>query len=104
MARHRTQLLLDPPQHESLVRIAAQQERSVSDLVRQFVDWGLERIAADRDRRLAALGEVAALRRQLEARHGVDQGDPIRDAREARERQIEENVGLRRTGDSDRAP
>jgi len=35
---HRTQILLDPEQHKTLVEIARQEKRSLSDVVRKMVD------------------------------------------------------------------
>ena len=35
---YRTQILLDPEQHEALARIARQEKRSLSDVVREMLD------------------------------------------------------------------
>jgi predicted DNA-binding ribbon-helix-helix protein len=35
---HRTQILLEPEQHKTLTEIARQEQRSLSDLVREMVD------------------------------------------------------------------
>ncbi len=35
---YRTQILLDPEQHKTLVEIARQEKRSLSDVVRKMVD------------------------------------------------------------------
>ncbi len=35
---HRTQILLEPEQHKTLTEIARQEQRSLSDLIREMVD------------------------------------------------------------------
>ncbi len=35
---YRAQILLDPEQHQSLIKIARQEKRSISDLVREMIE------------------------------------------------------------------
>ena len=50
----RTQILLEPEQHHLLTEIARQENRSLSDLIRQLVD---ERIAESKAHALAAAAQ-----------------------------------------------
>jgi predicted CopG family antitoxin len=54
---HRTQLLLDPEQHQDLEEIARREHRSLSDVVREMIDVQL----AERKRRDMALAAQALL-------------------------------------------
>jgi hypothetical protein len=93
MAKHRTQLLLDPDQYESLASLAADQQRSISDLVREFVGAGLAERRQDRRRRLEALEGLAEIRQRIEGRVGRIAGDPITAVRAERERQADLATG-----------
>ncbi len=84
MVKHRTQLFLDPEQVDALRRIASTEDRSVSAIVRRFVDEGLTRQEEERRHKLDALRRAEELRRELEARHGGKAGDPVAAAREHR--------------------
>jgi len=81
MPRHRTQLLLDPDQYQVVARLAASQSRSISEVVREFIDLGLAQLERRRLERLQALEELTALRRDLEARIGIYSGDPVAEVR-----------------------
>lgn len=85
MAMHRTQLFLEQTQHEALDRRARQEGRTISEIVREYVDQGLERSRAEIDRRLSVLDELARLGTAI----GPVTGDPIAEAREERERHLE---------------
>ena len=54
---HRTQLLLDPEQHQDLEEIARREHRSLSDVVREMLDAQL----AERKRRDMAFAAQALL-------------------------------------------
>ncbi len=84
MPKHRTQLFLEPEQHEALSHQARQEGRSVSEVVREYVDQGLERSRAEIDRRLRVLDELARLSDEI----GPISGDPIAEVREERDREI----------------
>ncbi len=97
MRLHRTQLLLEPDQHRALAEIAAQERRSISDVVRGIIR---EKLAAQdqdletrRRRGRALIERVRRLREQILDDRG---GKPIEtdflqeldDAREERTRRI----------------
>jgi predicted DNA-binding protein len=91
----RTQILLEPEQHEALTRLAAEEGRSLSSLVREAVEGYL--ITRERDeeveRRLAALETIRQHVAELRARHGgrdidLDPTDIINENREERDREI----------------
>jgi predicted DNA-binding ribbon-helix-helix protein len=52
---HRTQILLEEKQHETLTEIARQENRTVSDVVREMVD---KEIAERKQRALAAAAQA----------------------------------------------
>ncbi len=60
---HRTQVLLEPAQHEWLVGLARTEERSVSDLIREMVDHQIQEreleAEATKQRQLIALARIA---------------------------------------------
>ena len=89
MPRHRTQLLLDPDQYQVVAQLAASQNRSISEVVREFIDLGLEQLQRRRQQRLQALEEITALRQDLEARVGIHPGDPVAEVRAERMREQE---------------
>ena len=47
MAMHRTHVFLEPEQHAALHRQARQEGRTISEIVREYVDLGLARRRAD---------------------------------------------------------
>ncbi len=88
--KHRTQILLEPEQHERLIEVAHQEERSISDLVRGIVSQYLNERAQDtkRHRAIQSLDKLTALRRKIEQRSGIYQGDLIAETRAERDKQI----------------
>jgi hypothetical protein len=89
--KHRTQILLEPEQHSALVEIAHQEERSISDLVRRIVNQYLKDRAAhsERQRAIQSLRKLTDLRRKVEQRSGIYQGDVIAETRAERDEQME---------------
>ncbi|MHB0979435.1 MAG: ribbon-helix-helix protein, CopG family [Thermoleophilia bacterium] len=89
--KYRAQILLEPEQQQSLAKLAAEQGRSISDLVRQVVQEFLddETQAATRARRLEALECLDRLREQIRERHGVLDVDLVREVRDEREADLE---------------
>ena len=75
---HRTQVLLEPAQHEWLVGIARIEERSVSDLIREMVDRQIQERESEADatkeRQLAALERISQRREKMLEEMG---GKPI---------------------------
>jgi F0F1-type ATP synthase membrane subunit b/b' len=75
---HRTQLLLEPEQHQALAEIARKEGRSISDRVREMVQRLIEQrretARADLERRLAALERIRRHRDEAIARRG---GRPV---------------------------
>lgn len=59
---YRTQILLEPEQHQELIEIARSEGRSVSDLIREMLKGVLEHRRADQD---------AEIKRKLEALDGI---------------------------------
>jgi formamidopyrimidine-DNA glycosylase len=75
---HRTQILLEPAQHEWLVGTARVEERSVSDLIRKMIDRQINdantKLRLTKVRRLAALDRISQRREKLLEEMG---GQPI---------------------------
>lgn len=88
--KYRAQILLEPEQHEALAEIAKQEQRSVSDVVREIVGAWLaaQDHAAQRQRQLQALEELTELRHQIQERHGVYAGDLVEEARAERDEDL----------------
>jgi hypothetical protein len=87
---HRTQLLLEPEQHEALCAIARREGRSISEIVRSLVQTEIDRQNAEiervRERRLEAIRmiqEFAAAHPELTDRDydAAVELDRIRDER-----------------------
>lgn len=88
--KYRAQILLEPEQHEALAEIARQQQRSISDLVREIVgEWlAAEDHEAQRQRQLLALEELTELRHQIQERHGVYTSDLVEETRAERDEDL----------------
>jgi len=92
---HRTQVLLEPLQHQELTRIAARENRSLSDLLREIVRNELERKREDDERvraeRLEAIEQIRRNRRRAVGSGEVEATpDSVELLREAREERAEE--------------
>ena len=89
--KYRAQILLEPEQHRALSKIAEQEERSISDIVRESVQIYLAARAREtqRERALQALQDLSATRQHLQAQYGVFDGDLVAQIREEREQDVE---------------
>lgn len=86
---YRAQVLLESEQHEALAAIAQQEERSVSDLLREIVREHL----ADREARkmdaLQAVERLTRIRESVQARYGTCPRDLVAEVRAEREEELE---------------
>jgi hypothetical protein len=84
---HRTQLLLEPTQYQALRTLAHQEQRSISEVVREILDQYLEENdpRARWVRRAQALQRLSAIRPRVQRRTGVYAGDLVAEAREERD-------------------
>lgn len=93
---HRTQVLLEPQQHQELTRIAAREDRSLSDLLREIVRNELERRQTDEERlkqeRREAIEQIREHRKERLAKLPPDapQLDYVEVIRQAREERADE--------------
>lgn len=89
--KYRAQILLEPEQHEALAQVAQQENRSISDLVREIVrEWlAAQDHEAQRQREMQALEELTQLRLKIQEKHGVYAGDLIEEVRAERDAEIE---------------
>ena len=88
---HRAQLLLEAEQHRALAKIAEQEGRSISDLVREIVRQHLaERRQQDQQlTALQAIERLTQIRARLREEHGLYQSDPLAEVRAEWEKDVE---------------
>lgn len=88
---YRAQILLEPEQHRTLVELAEKEGRSISELVREIVgQYLVERERATQlQREMQALATLTQIRRQIEQKHGVYQGDLLAESRAEREQEFD---------------
>ncbi|HEX8230643.1 MAG TPA: CopG family transcriptional regulator [Chloroflexia bacterium] len=97
---YRTQILLEPEQHRELSALAKREGRSVSELVREFVQCQLEQRKAEQDKatekRVEAFERILQRREQMLAERGGEyiDFDFVQALHEAREEQDERNFSL----------
>jgi len=87
----RAQILLEPEQRQALMQIAQREHRSLSYIVREFIQRYLGEQDAEvrRQQDLEALEELSKLRENIRQRYGIYQGNPVAEARAEREAQLE---------------
>lgn len=88
---HRAQLLLESEQHEALAKIAEQEGRSISDLVREIVRRHLDERAREAQifTALQAIERLTQIRARLREEHGIYQVDPLAEVRAEWEEDVE---------------
>jgi predicted DNA-binding protein len=97
---HRTQILLEPEQHQALGQIARQEGRSVSDVVRKIVQHALEQREEERQatiaRRMDAMERIRQHREEILAERGGKplDFDVVEAINQAREEQDARNFEL----------
>ncbi len=90
----RVNLLLEQRQREALERLARQRNRSVSDLVREYIAAGLKEDNSQQRERLLALEHAHALRAQiLKRRKGKRLPDTVKILEKMREERVNELLG-----------
>jgi metal-responsive CopG/Arc/MetJ family transcriptional regulator len=90
--KYRAQILLEPEQHQALAEIAAQRQESVSHVVREIVqEYLVERDLNEQQRQeIQAIQSLAQLRQEIQAQHGLIHTDPLAEAREERDAELDE--------------
>jgi predicted DNA-binding protein len=88
---YRAQILLEPEQHRTLVELAEKEGRSISEIVREIIgQYLVEREQATQlQREMQALATLTQIRRQIEQKHGVYQGDLLAEIRAEREQEFD---------------
>jgi len=88
---YRAQLLLEAEQHQALAKIAEQEGRSISDVVREIVDQHLteRRQQTQQLTALQAIERLAQIRARLQEEHGLYRSDPLADVRAEWEEDVE---------------
>jgi hypothetical protein len=86
----RSQVILDEDNDRRLRELAAREGKSISEIVRQILDeYFAERERKAREEALEVLRALDQIREQT-ARHGVYEGDPVNEARDERDAEIED--------------
>ncbi len=85
----RVQVLLERAQRHALAQIARREKRSVSEVLREFVNLGLEQRMRQDQHWNEALGRLKQLRISG-GKHPLYRGDLVAGARSEREKQIED--------------
>lgn len=86
----RSQVILDEDNDRRLRELAAREGKSISEIVRQILDeYFAERERKAREEALEVLRALDQIREQT-ARYGVYQGDPVNEARDERDAEIED--------------
>ena len=88
---HRAQLLLESEQHQALAEIAAQEGRSISDLVREIVRQHLAERRQQNQQltALQAIERLTQIRSSIQDEHGMYQGDLLAEVRAEWEEDVE---------------
>jgi hypothetical protein len=93
----RVNLLLERRQREALEQLASEKNRSVSDLVREYIAAGLREDNTRQRERMLALEDARALTAQLKRqRKGKLGRKVVKVIEQAREERINELLGRRR--------
>jgi hypothetical protein len=90
----RVNLLLEKRQRQALERLARQRNRSVSDLVREYITAGLKEDNSQQRERLLALEHARTLRtRIMKRRKGKPLPDVVKVIEKIREERVNELLG-----------
>ncbi len=86
----RSQVILDDDNDRRLRELAAREGKSISEIVRQILDaYFAERERKEREKALEVLRTLDQIREQT-ARYGVYEGDPVNEARDERDAEVED--------------
>ncbi len=87
----RAQVMLDPEDYRRLQSLASEQGKSLSETIREAVLRYLEeQERLEQEKFLKSLEEMRQIRERNAARYGIYKGDLVNEAREERERQMED--------------
>ena len=88
---YRAQILLEPEQHRTLADIAENEGRSISEVVREIVGQYLAERQQETQlkKEMQAIERLTQIRRQIEQKHGVYQGDLLAESREERAQEFD---------------
>ncbi|MCW5852240.1 MAG: ribbon-helix-helix protein, CopG family [Anaerolineae bacterium] len=85
----RIQVLIQASQHEQLVKLAKTKGQSVSAVIREMIDEGLDQREGKKEAWREALEELTRLRHEIEREHGIITRDFLAEARAEREQDME---------------
>ena len=88
---NRTQLLLEDDQNLRLREMASRQGKSISEVLRQILNEYFSKLDREaQEEALKALAELDQIRERNVAEYGIYEGNPVDEARQERERQMED--------------
>lgn len=86
----RSQLILDEENDRRLREMAAREGKSLSEVIRQILqEYFTERERKEKERSLLALRKLDEIREET-AKYGVYEGNPVTEARNEREAELED--------------
>lgn len=85
----RVQVLIQASQHEQLVKLAKSKGQSVSAVIREMIDKGLDPREGKKEEWREALEELTRTRKELEREHGIITRDLLAEVRAEREEDME---------------
>jgi len=84
------QVLLEPQQYSTLVQLAHKQNKTLSEVVVQVINLGLETLKQTHEMQLEQASEqLNALRTELQKNQGIYEGDLVAQVRAEREAELE---------------
>jgi hypothetical protein len=88
---NRTQLLLNDAQDRRLREMASREGKSISEILRKILDeYFGEKDRQVRQQGMEVLSELDRIREKTEIEYGTQENNPVEEAREERDRQVEE--------------
>ena len=85
----RVQVLIPASQREQLVKLAKTKGQSVSAVIREMIDEGLDQREGKKEEWREALEELTRMRKEIERKHGIITRDFLAEVRAEREQNME---------------
>lgn len=88
---YRAQILIEQEQHQTLVEMAENQDKSISQIVREILQRYLREFERENklNKELTALEKLVSNRQQLQQQYGFLNEDLLEEVREERQKELE---------------
>ena len=83
------EVIVEASQHEQLMRLAQAKGQSVSAVIREMIDEGLDQRRGKKEEWREALEELTKTRQEIEREHGIITRDFLAEVRAEREQDME---------------